>query len=64
MEFLPLALVLASAVSHGLWNYLAKEGNDKESFMLLLNIDNKGSNPIAFYWRIPDCLGVWQFRMV
>lgn len=38
MEFLPLALVLASAVSHGLWNYLAKEGNDKESFMLLLNI--------------------------
>ncbi len=38
MEFLPLALVLASAVSHGLWNYLAKEGNDKESFMLLLNV--------------------------
>ena len=38
MEFLPLALVLASAVSHGLWNYLAKEGNDKESFMLLLNL--------------------------
>ena len=38
MEFLPLALVLASAVSHGLWNYLAKEGNDKEAFMLLLNV--------------------------
>lgn len=38
MEFLPLALVLSSAVSHGLWNYLAKEGNDKESFMLLLNL--------------------------
>jgi uncharacterized membrane protein len=38
MEFLPLALVLASAVSHGLWNYLAKEGKDKESFMLLLNL--------------------------
>ena len=40
MEFLPLALVLASAVSHGLWNYLAKEGNDKESFMLLLNVSS------------------------
>ncbi len=38
MEFLPLVLVLASAVSHGLWNYLAKEGNDKEAFMLLLNV--------------------------
>jgi len=38
MEFLPLALVLASAVSHGLWNYMAKEGKDKESFMLLLNL--------------------------
>lgn len=38
MEFLPLALVLVSAVSHGLWNYLAKEGKDKESFMLLLNL--------------------------
>ncbi|MFA9437234.1 MAG: EamA family transporter, partial [Candidatus Bathyarchaeota archaeon] len=40
MEFLPLVLVLASAVSHGLWNYLAKEGNDKESFMLLLNVSS------------------------
>jgi uncharacterized membrane protein len=38
MEILPLALVLASAVSHGLWNYLAKKGNDKEAFMLLLNV--------------------------
>ena len=38
MDFLPLSLVLASAVSHGLWNYLAKEGKDKESFMLLLNL--------------------------
>jgi len=40
MEFLPLVLVLASAVSHGLWNYLVKEGNDKESFMLLLNVSS------------------------
>ncbi len=38
MDPLPLILVLFSAVSHGLWNYLAKAGNDKESFMLLLNI--------------------------
>lgn len=33
-----MLLVLVSALSHGLWNYLAKEGNDKESYMLLLNV--------------------------
>jgi len=38
MDPLPLILVLLSAVSHGLWNYLSKAGKDKESFMLLLNI--------------------------
>ena len=38
MDSLPLILVLLSAVSHGLWNYLAKAGRDKESYMLLLNI--------------------------
>jgi uncharacterized membrane protein len=38
MDPISLLLVLVSAVSHGLWNYLAKEGSDKESYMLLLNI--------------------------
>jgi uncharacterized membrane protein len=38
MDALPFTLVMASAVSHALWNYLAKEGQDKESFMLLLNV--------------------------
>lgn len=38
MDVLPFALVMVSAVSHALWNYLAKEGGDKESFMLLLNV--------------------------
>ena len=38
MEFLPFALVLASSVSHALWNYLAKGARDKESFMLWINV--------------------------
>jgi uncharacterized membrane protein len=38
MDSLPLMLVLISALSHGLWNYIAKAGKDKEAFMLLLNI--------------------------
>ncbi len=29
---------MASAVSHALWNYVAKEAGDKDGFMLLLNI--------------------------
>jgi len=37
MDPLPLALTLASAATHSLWNYLAKESGDKEAYMLLLN---------------------------
>jgi len=54
MEFLPLALVLASAVSHGLWNYLAKEGKDKESFMLLLNLTSLPLLIPVFLLILPD----------
>ncbi|MBT3285518.1 EamA family transporter [Candidatus Bathyarchaeota archaeon] len=54
MEFLPLALVLASAVSHGFWNYLAKEGNDKESFMLLLNLVSLPLLIPVFLLMIPE----------
>jgi len=36
MDALPLALVIASAVSHAAWNVMAKGGGDKESFMLLM----------------------------
>ncbi|HEX9914574.1 MAG TPA: hypothetical protein VGB32_06610, partial [Candidatus Bathyarchaeia archaeon] len=38
MEPLPFALVMVSAVSHPLWNLLAKGADDKESFMVLLNL--------------------------
>lgn len=54
MEFLPLALVLASAVSHGLWNYLVKEGNDKESFMLLLNVSSLVLLTPVFFLILPE----------
>lgn len=35
---MPFTLVIASAVSHALWNYVAKEAGDKDSFMLLINV--------------------------
>jgi phosphonate utilization associated putative membrane protein len=54
MDSLPLMLVLISAVSHGLWNYLAKEGHDKESFMLLLNITSLILFLPIFYILLPE----------
>jgi len=54
MEPLPLILVLVSAVSHGLWNYLAKSGQDKESNMLLLNITSLILFIPVFYLIIPE----------
>jgi len=38
LDPLPFTLVIASAVSHALWNYVAKEAGDKDSFMLLINV--------------------------
>lgn len=54
MEPIPLLLVLVSAVSHSLWNYIAKEGNDKESFMLLLNVMSLILFLPIFYLLIPE----------
>ena len=54
MDSLPLTLILVSAVSHGLWNYLAKEGRDKESFMLLLNITSLILFLPVFYLILPE----------
>ncbi len=54
MDSLPLLLVMISAVSHGLWNYLAKAGRDKESFMLLLNITSLLLFLPIFYLILPE----------
>ena len=54
MDPLPLILVLVSAVSHGLWNYLAKSGKDKESYMLLLNITSLLLFIPFFYLILPE----------
>jgi uncharacterized membrane protein len=54
MDPLPLILVIISAVSHSLWNFLAKEGKDKESFMLLLNIISLILFLPVFYFIIPN----------
>lgn len=54
MDTLPLILVLVSAISHGLWNYLAKSGKDKESYMLLLNITSLILFIPVFYLILPE----------
>ena len=54
MDPLPLILVIISAVSHSLWNFLAKEGKDKESFLLLLNIISLILFLPVFYFIIPN----------
>ncbi len=54
MDALPVLLVFISAVSHGLWNYLAKAGEDKESFMLLLNLTSLILILPVFYLILPE----------
>jgi uncharacterized membrane protein len=40
MEQLAVAIILLSAASHAVWNYLAKGSHDKDSFMLLMNLSS------------------------
>jgi uncharacterized membrane protein len=54
MDPLPLLLVFVSAFSHGLWNYLAKAGKDKESFMLIMNISSLILFLPVFYFILPS----------
>ena len=54
MDPLPFTLVMASAVSHALWNYVAKEAGDKESFMLLLNVFSLAIFLPVFYVVLPE----------
>lgn len=54
MDSLPFTLVMASAVSHALWNYVAKEAGDKESFMLLLNVFSLAIFLPVFYVFLPE----------
>lgn len=54
MDSLPVLLVFTSALSHGLWNYLAKAGSDKESFMLLLNLLSLFLFIPIFYVVLPE----------
>ncbi|MBN2335207.1 EamA family transporter [Candidatus Bathyarchaeota archaeon] len=54
MDAVPFALVMASAVSHALWNYVAKAARDKESFMLLLNVFSLVLFLPVFYVILPE----------
>jgi drug/metabolite transporter (DMT)-like permease len=54
MDPLPFALVVASAFSHASWNVLAKRGEDKESFMLLMTLTSFFTLLPVFYFILPD----------
>jgi uncharacterized membrane protein len=54
LDALPFTLVMASAVSHALWNYVAKEAGDKDSFMLLLNVLSLALFLPFFYVILPE----------
>lgn len=56
MELLPFILVVTSAFSHASWNLLAKEGSDKESFLLLATLTSLFTLLPVFYFLIPS----WQ----
>ena len=49
-----MILVIISAFSHALWNYLAKDSQDKESFMFLLNLYSTAIFFPIFYILIAD----------
>ena len=51
---MPFTLVMVSAVSHALWNYVAKEAGDKDSFMLLLNVLSLALFLPVFYVILPE----------
>ncbi|MCK4400420.1 EamA family transporter [Candidatus Bathyarchaeota archaeon] len=54
MDPLPFMLVMTSAVSHALWNYVAKEAGDKDSFMLLINVFSLVIFLPVFYVILPE----------
>jgi uncharacterized membrane protein len=41
VDTLPFALIMVSATSHALWNFLAKGSRDKDSYMLLINLSSQ-----------------------
>jgi uncharacterized membrane protein len=54
LDPLPFTLIMASAFSHALWNYVAKEAGDKDSFMLLLNVLSLALFLPVFYLILPE----------
>lgn len=51
MEPLAVGLILLSAASHAVWNFLAKGSRDKDSFMLLMNLSSQLTLlPIFILW--------------
>jgi len=54
LETLPFALIMVSAVSHPLWNLMAKGAWDKESFMALLNLAALALFLPVFWLVLPD----------
>lgn len=60
MDPVPFVLVAVSAVSHALWNFMAKGGRDKGSCMWLLNVTSLLTSLPVFYVLIPDWSFPWK----
>jgi len=54
---LPFALIMVSATSHALWNFMAKGSRDKDSYMLLINLSSQVTVLPVFLL----ILGDWSF---
>jgi uncharacterized membrane protein len=51
MEPFAVVLILLSAASHAVWNFLAKGSRDKDSFMLLMNLSSQLTLlPVFILW--------------
>ena len=57
MDTLPFALIMVSAASHALWNFLAKGSRDKDAHMLLINLSSQVTVLPVFLL----ILGDWSF---
>lgn len=54
MDPLAVGLILVSAGSHAVWNYLAKGSGDKDSFMLLMNVTSQFTILPVFLFLLRD----------
>lgn len=59
MDPLPFTLVVISALSHAIWNFLTKGARDKDSYMLLMNLTSQLTFIPVFFVLLKD----WQLTI-